>query len=76
MNPIVLYLVLSCGTPVFGTISVPQPNGTYKVMVGVIAKTDREQTLNYAKELEASGNQVHRVKIEDQVEGLRCPVST
>ena len=47
-----------------------------RTMVGPISNDLRPMFLEKARQIEAAGGEVHRIKVEEQVEGVRCGVST
>lgn len=71
-----LFLVLFCGTPVSMTMFHPVPEGGMHLDYGPVAVEDRKFFLDLAKDLEANGIEVRRIKVEDQVQGITCGIST
>lgn len=75
MTEVLLVLVMYCGVPVAATIAYPTPEGP-KVIVGPVAHEARATMVANADAIKAAGGRVEFIKVEEQVEGLRCPVST
>lgn len=71
---VLLVLVLYCGQPVAVTVSFPYQDGM-RTMTGPVSKDKGDFWLNEAKEIEATGGEVHRIKVEEQA-GFKCGVST
>jgi hypothetical protein len=76
MEAVVLALTLYCGVPVSVFFTFPDQNGrTYHF--DRIEVERRKFWLDLALKVEAlPTGVVHRIKVEERVEGLKCPVSS
>lgn len=76
MEAVVLILTVYCGTPVSAFLTYPK-DGDRVTILDPVGPENRLFWADLTKQVEASpAGRVHRIKVEAQVEGVRCPVST
>ena len=67
-----MVVVLYCGIPVEATFAGPEGAKIWSIR----DEAARTATMDMARAIKEQGGRVELVKVEEQVEGLRCPTST
>lgn len=75
MEAVVLMVTLYCGVPVSMMLSYPK-DGERVVVAGPVAVDQRKFITDLMTQVAASPvGQVERIRVEDSVAGVKCPVS-